>query len=129
LPAVVVVATRTAKAGRSPVPAAAAPSTSNPAPDIRTTKPTPKSTPPRTSAPPAPGVPLEARGGVMRVRCDGDTAEVVGLTVASGYEIRDYDPGPASEIQVVLLSADNESEVKATCHNGTAVPRIKESPQ
>jgi hypothetical protein len=59
------------------------------------------------------------------VRCRGDQAEVVGLQREPGFTTKDYDPGPAGEIQVVLESPLAQVEVKATCSNGLPVPRVK----
>ncbi|WP_410816465.1 protein kinase domain-containing protein [Micromonospora sp. 050-3] len=78
---------------------------------------------------PKPGTPVRALGGVVTVVCTGDQARVVNVAPAPGYSIRDYDPGPVKEIQVVLLSAGNKSEIKARCDDGTPLPKIKESRQ
>ncbi|MFC7546573.1 serine/threonine-protein kinase [Plantactinospora sp. GCM10030261] len=90
---------------------------------------TARSTAPARSTAAAPGTPITAFGGVVTVLCRGDDAQVTDLVVKPGYQIKDHDPGPDGEIQVVLLSTSNESEIKATCSDGTPVPRIKESPQ
>jgi eukaryotic-like serine/threonine-protein kinase len=63
------------------------------------------------------------------VDCDGSTARVVGLNPTPGYDVKDYDPGPADEVKVVLLSVRNETEFKAKCEEGVLIPRLKESPQ
>ncbi|NYH41961.1 serine/threonine-protein kinase [Micromonospora jinlongensis] len=78
---------------------------------------------------PKPGTPLRALGGVVTVLCTGDQAHVVNVAPAPGYSLRDYNSGPVKEIQVVLLSAGNKSEIKARCEDGTPLPKIKESPQ
>ncbi|MCG5468955.1 protein kinase [Micromonospora sp. LAH09] len=78
-------------------------------------------------ASPKPGTPLRALGGVVTVLCTGDQAHVVNVAPAPGYSLRDYAPGPVKEIQVVLLSAANKSEIRARCEDGTPVPKIRES--
>ncbi|WP_141910104.1 hypothetical protein [Micromonospora sp. A202] len=66
---------------------------------------------------------------MVTVLCTGDQAHVVNVAPAPGYSLRDYNSGPVKEIQVVLLSAGNKSEIKARCDDGTPLPKIKESPQ
>ncbi|WP_433650075.1 protein kinase domain-containing protein [Micromonospora zamorensis] len=78
---------------------------------------------------PKPGTPLRALGGVVTVLCTGDQARVVDVAPALGYSLRDYNSGPVKEIQVVLLSAGNKSEIKARCEDGTPLPKIRESRQ
>jgi eukaryotic-like serine/threonine-protein kinase len=85
--------------------------------------------PATASAPTLPGAPFATLGGVVRVECDGSTARVAGLDPAPGYDVKDYDPGPANEVQVVLLSARNETELKVRCEDGQPFPQLKESPQ
>ncbi|HEX2771612.1 MAG TPA: hypothetical protein VHN18_04175, partial [Micromonosporaceae bacterium] len=82
-----------------------------------------------SAAPKLPGVPFATLGGVVRVACDGSTARVVRLNPTPGYTVKDYDAGPADEVQVVLLSARNETELKVKCEDGEPVPTLKESPQ
>ncbi|TWJ25520.1 serine/threonine-protein kinase [Micromonospora endolithica] len=119
-----------------PAPSGAGPTTSprsgagpsggaGPAP-TRAASPTPAA--PRSPDPTA-GSPITALGGVVTVLCVGKLATVVSLVPRPGYEVKDYDPGPADEVQVVLLSADNESEIKVKCERGRPVPKIKESRQ
>ncbi|MCG5438115.1 serine/threonine-protein kinase [Micromonospora foliorum] len=120
---------RTLAAAAGPT-AGAGPSTS-PGP---TTSPSAGEPPRPSSAAPAPtspkpGTPLRALGGVVTVLCTGDQARVVSVEPAPGYRLRDYDPGPVREIQVVLLSAGNRSEIRARCEDGTLVPKIRESRQ
>jgi len=54
---------------------------------------------------------------------------VVGLQREPGYETKDYDPGPAQEVQVVLISPLNEMELKVRCAGGVPLPEIKNSEQ
>jgi serine/threonine-protein kinase len=75
------------------------------------------------------GVPIVTLGGVVTVRCIGGQAEVVGLQREPGYETKDYDPGPAQEVQVVLISPLNEMELKVRCAGGVPLPEIKNSEQ
>ncbi|MBM0232029.1 hypothetical protein JNW91_09210 [Micromonospora sp. STR1_7] len=65
----------------------------------------------------------------MTVLCTVDQARVVSVDPAPGYSIKDYRSGPAKEVQVMLLSAGNRSEIKARCDDGTPVPRVKETRQ
>ncbi|MGW3615988.1 protein kinase domain-containing protein [Micromonospora arida] len=76
-----------------------------------------------------PGTSVRALGGVVTVLCTGDQARVVDVVPAPGYRLKDYNAGPIKEIQVVLLSADNKSEIKARCDDGTLLPKIRESRQ
>nr|WTA71102.1 protein kinase [Micromonospora sp. NBC_00855] len=78
---------------------------------------------------PSPGTPLRALGGVVTVLCTGDQVRVLNVDPAPGYSLRDYRAGPVKEIQVVLLSAGNKSEIRARCDDGTLLPKIKESPR
>jgi hypothetical protein len=68
-------------------------------------------------------------GGLVRVSCDGKKASVLSVVPNDGYVIKDLDEGPADEVQVVLRSPANESEIKVRCEHGQPAPRIKESPQ
>ncbi|WP_430503077.1 protein kinase domain-containing protein [Micromonospora trifolii] len=111
----------TARAGSSASPGA----TTSPSAEQLTR---PSSAAPAPTSP-KPGTPLRALGGVVTVLCTGDQARVVNVAPAPGYSIRDYNPGPVKEIQVVLLSAGNKSEIKARCDDGTLLPKIKESRQ
>ncbi|MFG3642997.1 protein kinase [Micromonospora sp. NPDC047762] len=123
---------RTVAAPAGPVEASAgAGSSAGPGP---TTSPSAdQSTVPSSAAPaptsPKPGTALRALGGVVTVLCTGDQARVVDVAPAPGYRLKDYHPGPVKEIQVVLLSAGNRSEIKARCDHGTLLPKIRESRQ
>ncbi|MET7951006.1 protein kinase [Micromonospora sp. NPDC005324] len=111
----------TARAGSSASPGA----TTSPSAEQLTR---PSGAPPAPTSP-KPGTPLRALGGVVTVLCTADQARVVNVAPAPGYSIRDYNPGPVKEVQVVLLSAGNKSEIKARCDDGTLLPKIKESRQ
>ncbi|GAA4465940.1 serine/threonine protein kinase [Phytohabitans houttuyneae] len=108
---------------QKPSPSAASSDTGSPAAS-RTSVP-----PPGTTPGPAPGTTVTALGGVVRVQCAGRTAQVLDVQPAAGYTIKDYDAGPAAEVQVVLQSATNESEIKVRCGSNGPLPRIKESQQ
>lgn len=123
---------RTATAPAGPVePIARAGSTAGPGPTTSPSAEQPTGPPSAAPAPPSPrpGTPLRALGGVVTVLCTGDQARVVDVAPAPGYRVKDYNAGPVKEIQVVLLSAGNRSEIKARCDDGTPVPKIKESRQ
>lgn len=74
-------------------------------------------------------MPVQALGGTVRVRCAGSAATVLRIDPAPGYTLKDNDPGPADAVQVVLISADNESEIKIKCGASGPVAAVKESPQ
>ncbi|MGN9810553.1 serine/threonine-protein kinase [Micromonospora sp. BQ11] len=131
-----------APSARPPAPGAPAPSstaaftTADPTPTSPGPTPAssgrPSTTAAQTTAPATAssgGTPLTALGGVVTVLCQGARATLVGLVPGPGYQVKDYDPGPAKEVQAVLLSDRNESEIKVTCQRGRPVPTIKESPQ
>jgi serine/threonine-protein kinase len=94
--------------------------------------PPPRRTPARPTPPtsaPASGTDVTALGGVVRVACDGRKASVLSVVPNAGYVIKDLDGGPSDEVQVVLRSTENESEIKVRCEHGQPAPKIKESPQ
>lgn len=75
-------------------------------------------------------VPFATLGGAVRVTCQGSTARVVALDPRPGYEVKDFDAGPAEEVKVVLRSATNESELRVICAGGQPIPTtIKDSPR
>jgi serine/threonine-protein kinase len=117
--------------GAQPVPPRGAASPTPRRPVVPPGNPPPAPGPQPAPPPPAPlpGVPIVSLGGIVRVACSGSTTSVLGVDLAVGYSIKDYDPGPAREVQVVLLSIINESEIKVTCHRGEPRPKVKESPQ
>ncbi len=89
---------------------------------------TPPATGPAATPTPPQGQDITAQGGTVRVSCDGATARVLDTFPAPGYTIKDYDPGPANEVQVVFTSENHESEIKVRCPEGTPRPRVKETP-
>jgi serine/threonine-protein kinase len=92
--------------------------------------PQPEATATTTRPPPGGlGVPIVTLGGVVTVRCLGGQAEVTGLQREPGYETKDFEPGPAQEVKVVLVSPLNEMELKVRCAGGVPLPEIKNSAQ
>ncbi|WP_309227161.1 protein kinase domain-containing protein [Micromonospora thermarum] len=69
-----------------------------------------------------------ARGGTVSVRCDGRTALIVDVAPAAGHQLGQYEPGPAREVRVELVSAGSRSVVTARCANGRPVARVQEDP-
>jgi eukaryotic-like serine/threonine-protein kinase len=109
---------------------------SAPADEDGATVPIATAVPPATGRPatptgpaPRPGTSFTVFGGAVRVACDDDMARIMNIDPNPGYVIKDDDWGPANEVQVVLHSAENESEIKVRCTDGRPVPKIKESPQ
>ncbi|MET7668442.1 serine/threonine-protein kinase [Micromonospora luteifusca] len=98
-------------------PAAASPTADTPGP-----------TPTRGVATPSPssGVRVDARGGMITVRCVGKSAEVLAVTLAPGFRAEAYDPGPAKQVQVELTSVEHRSEFRVHCPNGRPMPKVKE---
>jgi serine/threonine-protein kinase len=89
----------------------------------------PVATTAQTSPPPPAGETISALGGSVRVLCQGFLATVLSVEPAPGFTIKDDDRGPANQVQVVLISANHESEIKARCGPLGLVPTVKESPQ
>jgi eukaryotic-like serine/threonine-protein kinase len=83
----------------------------------------------RPAPPPGLGVPIVTLGGVVTVRCLSGQAEVTSLRREPGYETKDFEPGPAQEVKVVLVSPLNKMELKARCAGGLPLPEIKNSAQ
>ncbi|MFC4018815.1 protein kinase [Micromonospora sp. GCM10011542] len=105
-------------------------STQGPTPAATSPAPTPTGTgsapTPTLSPTPGAGVPVDARGGTITVRCLGKSVEVLSVTPASGYHAAAYDAGPAKQIEVELTSADNRSAIRVLCANGRLVSQVKE---
>ncbi|MET8368445.1 serine/threonine-protein kinase [Micromonospora profundi] len=112
----------------SPVPRPGPPSrpgrTSTPSPTATIPGPAPTgaASPPSSSS----GVPVEARGGTVTVRCVGKLVEVLAVTPAPGYRAETYDPGPAKQVRLGLGSAGNRSEIRAHCPSGRPKSTVKE---
>jgi serine/threonine protein kinase len=113
----------------SPTTRPAKPVTPLPRTKIRSARPS-TSPPPVSSSPPAlPGWPVSAYGGVVRVGCSDRKAEILSLDLATGYTVKDYQPGPADQVKAVLISAANKSEIIVKCDGGAPAASIKETPQ
>jgi serine/threonine protein kinase len=91
----------------------------------------PPTSPSRASSSPTalPGRPVNAYGGVARVRCDGKTAQILSLDLTAGYTVKEYQPGPDDQVKAVLVSAANKSEINVKCEDGAPAASIKETPQ
>ncbi|MGC4748750.1 protein kinase domain-containing protein [Micromonospora sp. DT201] len=97
--------------------------TAAPSPTVNTPGPT---TPARVTPTPPSGVRVDARGGTVTVRCVGNSAEVLAVTLAPGFQAETYDPGPAKQVQVELTSAEFRSEIRVHCASGRPKPKVKE---
>ncbi|MET7422936.1 serine/threonine-protein kinase [Dactylosporangium sp. NPDC005555] len=87
----------------------------------------PGPTPPASTAPPpAPGVTVQALGGVLRAQCAGKKAQALSLDTAAGYSVQEYRPGPADEVRAVLVAPANRSEIKVKCPGGKLSAEVKE---
>ncbi|MFD6567330.1 protein kinase [Micromonospora profundi] len=112
----------------SPVPRPGPPSrpgrtaTPSPTATLPTPAPTGAASPPTSSS----GVPVEARGGTVTVRCVGKLVEVLAVTPAPDYRAETYDPGPAKQVRIGLESTGNRSEIRAHCPNGRPKSMVKE---
>ncbi|MBM0278101.1 hypothetical protein, partial [Micromonospora tarensis] len=113
----------TAPAARTGPPTSPGPS-GTPAPTATGAGPTPTSAAPTPT--PATGVPVAARGGTVTVRCVDRSIEVLAVTLAPGFRVEAYDPGPAKQVQVELTSDEYRSEIRAHCANGRPKPQVKE---
>ncbi|MGN9810554.1 serine/threonine-protein kinase [Micromonospora sp. BQ11] len=69
---------------------------------------------------------VAARGGTVSVQCVDKSAEIVSVTPATGYQIDTYEPGPAREVRVELVSTGNRSVITVRCANDRPKPRVKE---
>ncbi|WP_433127577.1 protein kinase domain-containing protein [Micromonospora sp. CA-240977] len=125
-------ARQTAPAARTEPPTVA-PGPTATAPDPMPTATAPDPMPTATAPTPTPtptlpaGVPVRARGGTVTVGCVGKSIEVLAVTLAPGFRAEAYDPGPAKQIQVELVSSEYRSEIRVNCPNGRPNPTVKES--
>jgi serine/threonine-protein kinase len=76
-----------------------------------------------------PGTTVRAEGGTVRVTCTGNKAQVVNVTTAPGYTVKELKAGPGAEVHIVLKAPQNESDIKVTCAGGVAAPEVKERPK
>jgi hypothetical protein len=72
-------------------------------------------------------VPIVTLGGVVTVRCVGDQAEVVGISLGAGFLLDSADRGPADTVRVTLLSPLHRTEVTARCENGRVIKDVTET--
>jgi serine/threonine-protein kinase len=66
-------------------------------------------------------------GGTVTLRCRRAGVKVLRVAPKRGYQAETYDPGPARQVRVVLVSATDRSEITATCVNGRPMPVVRES--
>ena len=66
-------------------------------------------------------------GGTVQVRCVGPSATVVSVSPNPGYQVERYAPGPAPQVQVVLGSATDRSQMRAKCVDGRPKSEVRES--
>ncbi|WP_444949105.1 serine/threonine-protein kinase [Micromonospora ureilytica] len=98
--------------------------TASPGPTATTGGPTPTTGAPTPTS--AAGVPVDSRGGTVTARCVGKMVEVLTVTLAPGFRVEDYDPGPAKQIVVELTSAEYRSEIRVQCPDGGLKSKVKE---
>ncbi|MFG1840955.1 protein kinase [Micromonospora sp. NPDC049175] len=129
-PSAVPPAQETAPAARTGPPTGPDP-TATPAPTAAPTAPAPGPTPttpgPAASTPTrSANVPVQAQGGTITVRCVGKSVEVLAVALAPGFRAEAYDPGPAKQLQVELVSTEHRSEIRVQCPNGSPNSKVKE---
>ncbi|WP_328533354.1 serine/threonine protein kinase [Micromonospora zamorensis] len=120
-PAAVPPAGSTAPASRSAPRARPSPTVTTPGPTPTRAAPTPTPTPT-----PGSGASVDARGGTVTIRCVGKSVEVLAVTLVPGFRVDEYDPGPAKQIQVELVSSEHRSEVRVRCPGGSPKSRVRE---
>ncbi|MDG4806549.1 protein kinase [Micromonospora sp. WMMD1120] len=97
-----------------------------PPPTATIDNPTPTGATPAPTPTPGSDTPVVALGGTVTVRCTDRSIEVLAVTLAPGFRVEAYDPGPAKQIQVELISDEHRSEIRAHCANGRPKPKVKE---
>ncbi|WP_307871482.1 protein kinase [Micromonospora sp. M61] len=120
-PAAVPPAGSTAPASRSAPRARPSPTVTAPGPSPTRAAPAPTSTPT-----PGSGASVDARGGTVTIRCVGKSVEVHAVTLVPGFRVEAYDPGPAKQIQVELVSSEHRSEIRVRCPGGSPKSRVRE---
>ncbi|MFF0468981.1 serine/threonine-protein kinase [Micromonospora zamorensis] len=120
-PAAVPPAGSTAPASRSAPRARPSPTVTTPGPTPTRAAPTPTPTPT-----PGSGASVDARGGTVTIRCVGKSVEVLAVTLLPGFRVEAYDPGPAKQIQVELVSSEHRSEVRVHCPGGSPKSKVRE---
>ncbi|MET8548311.1 serine/threonine-protein kinase [Micromonospora zamorensis] len=118
-PAAIPPAGSTAPASRS------APRT-RPSPTVTTPGPTPTRAAPTPTPTPGSGASVDARGGTVTIRCVGKSVEVLAVTLAPGFRAEAYDPGPAKQIRVELVSSEHRSEIRVHCPSGSPKSKVRE---
>ncbi|MET7960728.1 serine/threonine-protein kinase [Micromonospora zamorensis] len=118
-PAAIPPAGSTAPASRS------APRTRS-SPTVTTPGPTPTRAAPTPTPTPASGASVDARGGTVTIRCVGKSVEVLAVTLAPGFRAEAYDPGPAKQIRVELVSSEHRSEIRVHCPSGSPKSKVRE---
>ncbi|WP_307847028.1 serine/threonine-protein kinase [Micromonospora sp. D93] len=98
--------------------------TASPGPTTTTGGPTPTTGGPTPTS--AAGVPVDSRGGTVTARCVGKMVEVLTVTLAPDFRAEAYDPGPAKQIVVELISAEYRSEIRVQCPDGGLKSKVKE---
>jgi serine/threonine-protein kinase len=69
---------------------------------------------------------INAEGGTVRMRCQGNAATLLTAEPRPGFEITDSTNRP-TQVQVVFTSATHESDVRARCSPQGLVPDVKEA--
>lgn len=79
--------------------------------------------PPTTSGPTTQS--FSKAGGVVTMRCDGNTASLVSATPAQGYTVKVADAGP-EQIEVAFTSPAHDSEFHGQCVNGQPAAQVND---
>ncbi|MFG1896604.1 serine/threonine-protein kinase [Micromonospora zamorensis] len=110
----------------STAPASRSAPRARPSPTVTTPGPTPTRAAPTPTPTPGAGASVDARGGTATIRCVGKSVEVLAVTLAPGFRVEAYDPGPAKQIQVELVSSEHRSEVRVHCPGGSPKSKVRE---
>ncbi|MGC5308574.1 serine/threonine-protein kinase [Micromonospora zamorensis] len=97
-----------------------------PSPTVTTPGPTPARAAPTPTPTPGSGASVDARGGTVTIRCVGKSVEVLTVTLVPGFRAEAYDPGPAKQIQVELVSSEHRSEIRVHCPSGSPKSKVRE---
>ncbi|SCG66043.1 serine/threonine-protein kinase [Micromonospora zamorensis] len=110
----------------STAPASRSAPRARPSPTVTTPGPTPTRAAHTPTPTPGSGASVDARGGTVTIRCVGKSVEVLAVTLVPGFRVEAYDPGPAKQIQVELVSSEHRSEVRVRCPGGSPKSRVRE---
>ncbi|WP_330464978.1 serine/threonine-protein kinase [Micromonospora zamorensis] len=110
----------------STAPASRSAPRARPSPTVTTPGPTPTSAAPTPTPTPGSGASVDARGGTVTIRCVGKSVEVLAVTLVPGFRVEAYDPGPAKQIQLELVSSEHRSEIRVHCPGGSPKSRVRE---